>query len=109
MGACNRFPHQRLLVNRLLDLDVFCNVPASLYCSVSGAIWLLRRIFGLEFGEVERHIFCETIFAAAAACGHGSDQYFLHRNLEVLERILTGLAHGEQSLFEMLPVTTGQL
>src|SRR6185312_3078007 len=76
------------------DLLVLGDVPADSDGRVARAVFLLRRVLDLELGEVQGDVLGQPILAAAAARGHRRDHEVLDGDLEILERVLAGLAHG---------------
>src|SRR5688572_21269138 len=90
-----------------LDLLVLLDVPAHFAPSLAGALLVLFLVLHLELGEVEGKVFSEQI-AAVAGVLHARDQDVRELDLEVFQRLLAGLADGDQGFLDVLAVTAGQ-
>src|SRR6266545_2556376 len=90
-----------------LGLFVLLDVPAHLAARLAGALLILFEVLDLELGEVDRHVLREQV-AAVARLLHAGDEDVVECDLEVLDRLLAGLADGNQTVGDVLAVAAVQ-
>src|SRR5262245_58293168 len=93
---------------RLLDLRVRRDVPAHLRLGAGSALLVLLRIFHVDLREVERDVLGQPVLTARPAGRDRRDENVLQLDDQVLERVLTGLAHGQLRLRNVLAVAARQ-
>src|SRR5271166_5311085 len=84
------------------------DVPAKRDRRSSRTVVLLRRIVHAYLSEVQDNVFGQAVRIIAGPGANVRDKDFLHLDLDVLERLLSGFANGKESVLVMGTFTTGE-